>query len=320
MPVQDASHRLVTPTGHLSHSPQSPITEQCFGSTPLSAAAKSSTVFSEGAAFGLGMSYTGAVKLEAENNRSGKNTVCSLVASLVDPQWAIECRDAQPFGVYLGTGLELVPAFSNGAVEDISHGESYLPGTQIYCGMPWECLEYARRFLLAWYGITFSSLDGANSLFDCNLFTYLENFEKPREQWTAPDVVVKREVNGEATQVPVVGSLLLYPIVYPAADMPFGHVAVVVERSAHHIRVAEQNWDNSKWAHQRYSRQLEVLVDEATGKVTVIDEDPYTVLGWLDFSDNERRPPKWDHAKQHEEVLHHKAHQTTASTATHEET
>ena len=307
-----------------------------------------------------GSSYTDAVRLEQLRNNDANDgnpinscvsNAPSLATSEVDPAWAAACQAAQPFGTYLGTALGLVPAYSNGAVEDISHGASLLPGTDIYCGMPWECLEYARRFLIAYFGITFASMDGACSLFECDHFMYLENFEKccaaaarreaaaeveekqkqenplqkegalgkeekeketeghesladipstsfcllARDEWTAPPVAVRRVANGEATAPPPVGALLLYPIVYPAADMPFGHVAVVVESSAHHIRVAEQNWDNSLWAHRRYSREIPLATDAATGRISVTDEPPYAVLGWLDFSANEPRPPTdWD--------------------------
>lgn len=146
----------------------------------------------------------------------------------------------------------------------------------VYCGMKWECLEYSRRFLILRYGVSFESMDGAHCLWDHDKFFRLESGEP------AP---FRRVRNAEADAPPPIGALLLYPVVYPAADLPCGHVAVVVERTPHHIHVAEQNWDNTVWAHRRYSRSIPFIKNEK-GKYEVVDEDPYTVLGWLDFNND----------------------------------
>ena len=94
----------------------------------------------------------------------------------------------------------------------------------IYTGIKWQCVEYARRYLIVRHGITFSDVNNA--------------YEIPRAKFTklnGNSVIMNNNV--------AVGSLIIWPQYYKI-DGYEGHVAVVSSISAKGIRVAEQNNDD----------------------------------------------------------------------------
>ena len=114
----------------------------------------------------------------------------------------------QPFGTLLGKTKEGIEAFSNA-------NSSYISEQYIATGMKWQCVEFARRWLLKVKNIELPQVD----------FAY--------ELWKL----------GERTTTPLPGNLLIYSKEY----LGTGHVAVIVEVNEDSIKVAEQNYLNEKW-------------------------------------------------------------------------
>lgn len=44
--------------------------------------------------------------------------------------------------------------------------------------MQWQCVEYARRYLITKLGVTFASVDGAEDVFDLKTVELIENGKK----------------------------------------------------------------------------------------------------------------------------------------------
>ncbi len=97
----------------------------------------------------------------------------------------------------------------------------------IYTGVKWQCVEYARRYLIVRHGITFSDINNA--------------YEIPRAKFN--------KLNGNTVIMNndlIVGSLIIWPQNYKHNGYE-GHVAVVSSISAKGIRVAEQNYNDNEF-------------------------------------------------------------------------
>ena len=124
-----------------------------------------------------------------------------------------------------------VNAYSNQRDQTNSLDSNYYNG--IYTGQKWQCVEFARRYLIINEGITFSNVDSA--------------FEIPKAQFkTLNGVLVK--MSNDLKQ----GSL----IVWPKGDekgnergLTDGHVAVISFITPFGVTVVEQNYIDS-WFHR----------------------------------------------------------------------
>ena len=128
------------------------------------------------------------------------------------------------YGEIIGT-FNGVNAYSNQQGLLNSDETNYYNG--IYTGIKWQCVEYARRYLIVRHGITFSDVNNA--------------YEIPRAKFTklnGNSVIMNNNV--------AVGSLIIWPQYYKI-DGYEGHVAVVSSISAKGIRVAEQNCDDNEF-------------------------------------------------------------------------
>lgn len=125
------------------------------------------------------------------------------------------------YGELIGT-FNGVNAYSNQQGLLNSDETNYYNG--IYTGIKWQCVEYARRYLIVRNGITFSDVNNA--------------YEIPSAKFTklnGNSVIMNNNV--------AVGSLIIWPQYYKI-DGYEGHVAVVSSISTKGIRVAEQNYDD----------------------------------------------------------------------------
>ena len=95
----------------------------------------------------------------------------------------------------------------------------------IYTGIKWQCVEFARRYLIVTHGITFSDVTSA--------------FQIPDAKFTTLDGKQNIEVRNNLQ----VGSLIVWPKNYMANSVD-GHVAVVSSITPNGITVVEQNYDN----------------------------------------------------------------------------
>ena len=95
----------------------------------------------------------------------------------------------------------------------------------IYTGIKWQCVEFARRYLIVTHGITFSDVTSA--------------FQIPDAKFTTLDGKQNIEVRNNLQ----VGSLIVWPKNYMTNSVD-GHVAVVSSITPNGITVVEQNYNN----------------------------------------------------------------------------
>jgi len=134
-------------------------------------------------------------------------------------------------------------------------------------GIKWQCVEFARRWLLLQRGYVFESVPCAYNIFD--LTSVLTVPGKNRLKMTA-------HLNG-STVHPKLGCMLIWK-----AEGKFsgtGHVAIICGATREGCRIAEQNYDDLEWPTQEqdYARELPV---EVTADNNYWIRSP-AILGWL---------------------------------------
>ena len=177
------------------------------------------------------------------------------------------CTNAT-YGVITGYASTNVPGYSNGNDSYTSDDYHFLYG--IFMGMKWQCVEYARRWLFIRKGCVFDSIEGA------------------ADMWVESNIVqrvvdgqcftLKQHLNG-SPDPPKNESLLIYT--RSGSELPFGHVAVIVDVSPGFIRVAEENYDAYYWS-GNYSRQIPYVLINGSYYI----EDDYPIFGWMSVVDD----------------------------------
>lgn len=147
-----------------------------------------------------------------------------------------------PFGKELGSTPEGVTAYSNcqpACVFEQAHTEA---GT--YTGIEWQCVEYARRWLLKNKQSVFASVD-----FAYEIWSKIPSLKRVSDN---ADVLLTNWPNGSARE-PRAGDLLIYSQEFAGT----GHVAVItkVDRRNRELWVAEQNNRNEPWP-GKYARKI----------------------------------------------------------------
>ena len=159
------------------------------------------------------------------------------------------------FGEIIGITDQGVIAFSN---ENSDHQANYYQG--IYTGLKYECVEFARRWLIIVYGITFESVDHAKDIYNLNNFSN--------------NIPIKKCING--SDKISFGDLVIWT--NQGEFKEHGHVAVVVKIKNNQVYIAEQNTTNESWKNKKYSRKLlfnNILIDK---------EYPNTkIIGWIKY-------------------------------------
>ncbi len=165
------------------------------------------------------------------------------------------------YGTVLGTAAGGVPAYSNCRPDCVV----FVPNTQdgVYTGIQWQCVEFARRWLLRHKGAVYGDVDVAADIWD-----RIDHLERISDQRAIPLTAFP---NG-SRQPPAVGDLLIYASAY----LGTGHVAVIsgVDLSAHKVKVAEENYLNTKWPGD-YAREIDLVVQD--GRYWLLDA---YLLGW----------------------------------------
>jgi hypothetical protein len=166
-----------------------------------------------------------------------------------------------PYGQVLGVAPGNVPAYSNCNAKCVVFAPHKENGT--YTGIQWQCVEFARRWLLANHGVVYGDVDTA-----ADIWKKIQFVTRLADGKTFP---LRADLNG-STEPPQVGDLLIYVKEY----LNTGHVAVVteVDRKAGMIKVAEQNFLNQQWPAD-YARQITLLHKD--GKYWLLDA---YLLGW----------------------------------------
>jgi hypothetical protein len=165
------------------------------------------------------------------------------------------------YGQVLGVTPGGVEAYSNCDADCVISDPNTYEGT--YTGIKWQCVEFARRWLLNNQGAVYGDVDVA-----ADIWNEIDHLQRVADDTRVP---LESYPNG-SEKAPAVGDLLIYSREY----LGTGHVAVVteVDREAGTLRVAEQNFVNSPWP-GHYARELALV--KRDGRYWVLDA---YLLGW----------------------------------------
>jgi len=107
-----------------------------------------------------------------------------------------------------------------------------------FSGLRYECVEFARRFLISCFGLTFQSIKSAVNLWNMKYFVSIRN-KSP--------VLIRRYFPSINSKIDI-GDLIIFN---SSRESPDGHVAVVVGsvrfREKMFIYICDQNFNNKKF-------------------------------------------------------------------------
>ena len=164
-------------------------------------------------------------------------------ASQLPKKCQLEC--VSPYGELLGKSKRGVKAYSNCNSDCVIFEPNKFNNT--YTGIKWQCVEYARRWLLINKGAVYGDVDIASDIWNkINSLTDVVSKKK---------IPIKNYLNG-SKQAPQVGDLLIYA----KAFNDTGHVAIVidVDLKGGIIEVGEQNYNNKVW-NGDFSRKVNLI-------------------------------------------------------------
>ncbi|MBT7444262.1 MAG: CHAP domain-containing protein, partial [Methylococcales bacterium] len=152
-------------------------------------------------------------------------------------------------------------SFSNCQAKCVIFEPHHENGT--YTGIKWQCVEFARRWLLKRKGVVYGDVDVAADIWD-----KISHFKRISDGHLLP--TINYEIG--STAPPQVGDLLVYAKAYKGT----GHVAVVLSVDANKqvLQVGEQNYLNTEWP-STHARKIHWL--KRGGRYWLLD--PY-LLGW----------------------------------------
>ncbi|CAF1206463.1 unnamed protein product [Rotaria magnacalcarata] len=163
-----------------------------------------------------------------------------------------------------------VPAYSNHGT--YSFRENYLYG--VYTGVQWQCVEFARRWLLLRKSCIFSDIDIASNIW--KNISYVERVTDGKK------FRLIAHPNG-SSKMPQKNSFLIYP---RTRRMPVGHIAVITDVDQNYVYIAEQNHEFHYWSTD-YARRAPIIV---THGGYYIDDD-YELYGWMEIEGSEQLQP-----------------------------
>ena len=173
------------------------------------------------------------------------------------------------FGTHIGY-VDGVPAYSNCTDKiksDLDNIISY-NGKNIFSGTQWQCVEYARRYLINKLSVTFGSVKGAEDIFALKTVESIEDNKKYKFKSFKNGLECKYE------DEPKVNDVIIWA--RNDDDTLYGHIAVILKIEESHIFIGEQNW-NDVWINPSYSR---ILTLNKNNNKCSIEDDNYTILGW----------------------------------------
>ena len=177
-----------------------------------------------------------------------------------------------PFNEVEGIASSNVPAYSNKYSGYYRGGRHHLHG--VFTGYQWQCVEFARRWLLMRKSCTFMDIPCA-----CNIWDDVPYIERV----TDGKQFRLRAVPNGSPQPPKKDSLLIYS---RNRKMPYGHVAIITDVTPDHVHIAEQNNLYSYWPGD-YARRERLVFEN--GGYYIDDEDP--VYGWMEIEGSDQLEP-----------------------------
>jgi trypanothione synthetase/amidase len=177
-----------------------------------------------------------------------------------------------PFNEVEGIASTNVPAYSNKYSGFSRGGRHYQHG--VFTGYQWQCVEFARRWLLMRKSCTFRDIPCA-----CNMWADLPYIERVTD---GRRFRLRAVANG-SPEPPKKDSLLIYD---RDRKMPYGHVAIITDVTSDHVHIAEQNNLYYYWPGD-YARRERLIF--ANGGYYIEDEDP--IYGWMEIEDSDQLQP-----------------------------
>jgi hypothetical protein len=110
-------------------------------------------------------------------------------------------------------------------------------------GIPFECVEFVRRYFMQTRGLTFPSVVDATDMF------YRVHALVPMQSSKSREDKPRESVSLQTRVYPYVRNALYYLrpgtmlfwVPEPTDELKYGHVALVIEANAEHVVVAQQN-------------------------------------------------------------------------------
>ena len=187
-----------------------------------------------------------------------------------------------PFGTVLGYAPGQVAAYSSDyktadpkELPDRHSYRNYIDG--IYTGYKWQCVEFARRWLLMNRGYVFDDIAMAYDIFRLNSVRVVATDERlPLHSFT----------NGSLRH-PQPGCMLIWS--EGGEFQVTGHVAIITDVFPDKILIAEQNVGHQYWPQGRhYARELPARIADDGSYWIQCSYHNATVLGWvMQTSDNQ---------------------------------
>jgi glutathionylspermidine amidase/synthetase len=165
------------------------------------------------------------------------------------------------YGEMLGESESGVKAFSNCNNTCVNPTPYFINKT--FTGIKWQCVEYARRWLLINKGVVYGDVDVAADIWQLEtVFTSDKKSQKP----------FINILNGDQKYGLQRGDLLIYSHAFYGT----GHVAVVlkIDEQEQRLYLGEQNFDNGMWK-EDYARDIPYI--KRGDEIWVLD--PY-LIGW----------------------------------------
>ena len=184
-----------------------------------------------------------------------------------------------PFGQQIGIDSKNIIAYSsdektNPNIKKYSYLKLTTPGNikKIFCGIKFQCVEYARRWLILVKNITFEQIDMAYQLFTSDYICF-------KNIWTKQQIPYTKCPNG-STISPVTGSILLWD---KADNYLTGHVAIILNIDENYVYIGEQNWEDILWSNS-YARKIPII--RKLDQIWLNDSNEYNlnILGWLNLN------------------------------------
>jgi len=166
---------------------------------------------------------------------------------------------ASTYGTVLGETDDGVAAYSNCRPDCVVPEPNREHGT--YTGIRWQCVEFARRWLLIERGAVYGDVDVA-----ADIWHKIDHLTRVPGDAAIP---LENHENGSKTP-PKIGDLLIYGREFEGT----GHVAVITGITAEGVEVAEQNFANLAW-NGTHARTIP-MIRHGEGYWLL---DPY-LLGW----------------------------------------
>lgn len=140
----------------------------------------------------------------------------------------------------------------------------------VYTGYKWQCVEFARRWLLINKGYVFDDIAMAYDIFRLNSVKVIATDER---------LPLHSFANGSKRH-PEIGSMLIWS--EGGEFQRTGHVAIVTEVFADKLRIAEQNLDFYPWqTNCDYSRELPACISDDGNYWIQCSFHNASILGWV---------------------------------------